>query len=421
MSKKVIVNFFQNIALLTLTVTAVLLLMRFPMLDGVVSGQMRALLYTQEDKAQVSIDLSSVITNVHLVVTDEMEFGRYAQMNAPAEGSDFQRLEPLLRGAIGSAAAGRNATHTEFRNALNTPGVYVDLTVALPISVVAEWLGEEFGGEDEIRALALTTVRETAVLFFLRSDGTLMRCESALTSTAVRELVAGFSPNGGRFAYESEYDSLAPYTVLVQKMGAMAQMNASIPAGYSAYNLLTALEFNAHANSRYFESSGTEVVMQAPHFLWIGTDGAVHYSGDGEVTDGLYRIACAGESPTAVEALRGAYILACALSEGVDAAPLALERIEKTELGWIVNFCYRFGGVAVRLGDERQALRVVIRGDTIVEFDYFCRTYEATQESTYLLPPVMAVAIASMHDGAELTLAYVDNGAGAHSAYWFAK
>ena len=421
MSKKVIINFFQNIALVALTVTAVLLLMRFPMLDGVISGQMRVLLSAPESRDQIGVDLSSAVSTVHLVVTDDAEFGRYTQMNASADGVDFQRLKPILRGAIGSAAVGRNATHTEFRNALNSPGVYVDLTTALPVSVVAAWLGEEFGTEDEIRALALTTVRETAVLFFLRTDGTIMRCESALTSSAVREMVASFSPNGGRFAYESEYASLAPYTVLVQKMGAMSRVNASIPAGYSAYNLLTALELNAHANSRYFESSGTEVVMQAPHFLWIGTDGAVHYSSDGEVTDGLYRIACEGEHPTAVEALRGAYNIACALSEGVDAAPLALESVEKTELGWIINFCYRINGVTVRLGDEKQALRVVVQGDTIVEFDYFCRTYESTQESTYLLPPVMAVAIASMHDGAELTLAYADNGEGAYSAYWFAK
>lgn len=421
MNKKIIINFFQNIAILALTVTAVLLLMRFPMLDGVIGGQMRALLSAPESSEQREVDLSAVITTVHLVVTDEADFGRYTHMNAPSDGADFQRLEPLLRGAIGSAAQRKTATHTEFRNALKTPGIYVDLTTALPVSVVAAWLGEEFDGEDEIRALALTTVRETAVLYFLRADGSIVRCECALTSSAVREAVADFSPNGGQFAYESGYSTLAPYTVLVRKMDAMEQMIVSIPAGYSAYNLLTALDLNAHANSRYFESSGTEVVMQAPHFLWIGTDGAVHYSSDGEVTDSLYRIAVAGEEPTAVEALRGAYILACALSKGVDAATLSLESIEKTDLGWIVNFCYRADGVRVRLSDDRQALRVVIQGDTIKEFDYFCRAYEPTQENTLLLPPAMAVAIASTHDGAELTLAYVDNGASVHSACWLVK
>ena len=421
MNKKIVINFFQNITLLALTVTAAFLLMRFPMVDDVIGGQMRALLSVSEDREQRVVDLSNVITAVHLVITDEVEFGRYAQMNAPTDGADFRRLEPLLRGAIGSAAQGRTATHTEFRHALNTPGIYVDLTVSLPVSVVAAWLREDFYGDEEIRALALTAERETAVLFFVLEDGAIVRCECALTSSAVRGMAESFSPNGGKFAYESGYSELAPYTVLVQKMDTMQQVSVSIPAGYSTYNLLTALGLNAHANSSYFESSGTEVVMQAPHFLWIGTDGVVHYSSDGEVSDSLYRIICAGENPTAVEALRGARALADALSDGMDAAPLALESVEKTDLGWIVNFCYRLDGVFIRLNNEKQALRVVIRGNTITEFDYLCRTYEPTQESTLMLPPAMAVAIASMHDGAELMLAYVDNGTGMHSVCWLVE
>lgn len=421
MNKKLIVNFLQNLALLTLTVTAMLLLMRFPMLEGVVSGRMRAILSAPESAVQHSVDLTGAVAAVHLVVTDETGFGRYAKINAPTAGMEFQKLEPLLRGAIGSATDSREATHAEFRTAMETPGIYVDLTTALPVSAVAAWLGEQFVGDDSVRALALTTARETAMLFFLREDGSLLRCECALTSSAVREVAAEFQPNGGQFAYESEYGTLAPYTVFVQTVDSVAKVDASIPGGYSAYNLLTALNFNAHTNSRYFESSGTEVVMQAPHFLWIGTDGSVHYSSDGEVTDPLYRLNCAEEAPNAVEVLRGTYLLATALSSGTAAATLSLEQIERTETGWTVSFGYRYDGVSVRLGNERAALRVVVTGDTITEFDYFCRAYTPTQEETVLLPPSMAVAIASVYNGGELTLAYVDDGGSVHGAHWFAE
>ena len=421
MNKKVIVNFLQNLTLLTLTVTAMLLLMRFPMLEGVAGGRMRELLSAPESAVQHSVDLSGAVAAVHLVVTDETEFGRYAKINAPTSGVEFQQLEPLLRGAIGSATDAREATHAEFQTAMETPGIYVDLATALPVSVVAAWLGEQFDSDDSVRALALTTARETAMLFFLREDGSLLRCECALTSSAVREVAATFQPNGGQFAYESGFGTLAPYTVFVQTVDSVVKVDASIPAGYSAYNLLTALNFNAHTNSRYFESSGTEVVMQAPHFLWIGTDGSVHYSSDGEVTDPLYRIACAGETPNAVEVLRGAYLLATALSSGTEAATLSLEQIEKTETGWTVTFGYCYNGVCVRLGNERAALRVVVTGDTITEFDYFCRAYTPTQEESVLLPPSMAVAIASVGNGGELTLAYVDNGGDVHGAHWFAE
>lgn len=421
MNKRIIVNFLQNVTLLTLTFTAVLLLMRFPMLDGVVGGKMREILAAPESDVRSSVDLSGAIAAFHLVVTEETEFGRYTQLNASAAGAEFQQLEPLLRGAIGSAAEIREATHAEFRTALETPGIYVDFTTVLPVSVVAAWLGEKFDCEDNIRALALTTARETVLLFFLREDGSVARCECALTSSAVREITAAFPSNGGRFAYESEYTTFSPYTVLVQTVNSAAQMEAAIPAGYSAYHLLTALNLNAHTTSRYFESSGTEVVMQAPHFLWIGTDGTVHYSSDGEVTDQMYRISGAGEVTDAVAALRGAYFLATALSSGTDAAQLSLDKIEKTETGWIVSFCYRLNGIRVRLGNERAALRVVINDGVIEEFDYYCRAYTPTLENANILPPLMAVAIASMQDGAELTLAYVDTGMSVHGAHWFAE
>ena len=248
-----------------------------------------------------------------------------------------------------------------------------------------------------------------------------MRCECALTSSAVREVASEFQPNGGQFAYESEYTGLAPYTVFVQKVDSVVQLGGSIPAGYSAYNLLTAMNLNAHTNSRYFESSGTEVVMQAPHFLWIGTDGAVHYSSDGEVSDPLYQITCENGDPDAVEVLQGVCRLATALSSGTAAAPLSLEYMERTDAGWIVTFGYRYGGICVRQGDERAALRVVVTGDIITEFDYYCRAYTPLQENVVLLPASMAVAIASTHSGGELTLAYVDDGVNVYGAHWFAQ
>lgn len=421
MNKKAVINFLQNLTLLTLSFTAVLLLTRFPMLDGALSGRVRELLYAPEQTVQSSFDLTTAITAVHFAVTDDVEYGRYTEINAAADGAEFQKISPLLRAAIGSATPGRAATQAELRKALETPGIFVDLTTVLPLEVVAAWLGEEADGEGGIRALALTTARETAILFLIMGDGSVMRCECALSSSAVREITSGFAPNAGQFAYESGYGTLAPYTVLVQQVSGTARMNASVPAGYSAYNLLTALDFNAHTNARYTESSGTEVVMQSPRILRIGTDGTVQYSSDGNVTNELYRVACAGETPSASEALQGACALAAALSGGTDAASLSLDSVEKTETGWIVTFCYRLGGVRVRLNDERAALRVTIEGDTIREFEYYCRAYTPAEENSVLLPPLMAVAIASMHENAELMLAYVDNGSAVIDTHWFAE
>lgn len=421
MNKKLFINFLQNLSLMMLSVTAILLLLQFPMLDGVLSGKMRALLSASESSVERSEDLTTAVASVHFAVTDDNEYGRCTKINEPTSGADFQKLLPLIREAIGSAAGETPATEAELKEALNGSGIYVDLTTTLPLSFVAAWLGEEYESADNVCALALIAAQETAVLFFLRDDGTVIRCESALTSSAVRELTASFVPNGGRFAYESDYKSLAPYTILVRETGVMAQIGASIPNGYSAYNLLTALDFNAHTNARYTESGGAEVVIQSPRMLKIGPEGTVRYSSSGEITNELFRIPCSGEQPTSAEILQSACTLADALCSGTNAASLSLESVEKTESGWIISFCYHTNGVRVRLSDERSALRVIVVGDTITEFEYYCRAYTPLQENSALLPPSVAVAIAAMHEGAELTVAYVDNGAAILNANWLSQ
>lgn len=421
MNKKLFIDLLQNAALVILSVTAVLLMLQFPMLDGAISGRMHALLSSPESAPEKNFDLATAVTAVHFVVTDDYEYGRCTRINASTSEAEFQKIAPLFREAIGSAAEQKNATETEFRAALKSSGIYIDLTTVLPVSMVAAWLGEELVSDSNIRALALTTAQETAMLYFLKEDGSVVRCVSALSSSGVREITVTFAPNGGRFAYETEYAALSPYTVMVQDVDAVAQIGAALPAGYSAYNLLTALEFNAHTNSRYTESGGAEVVIQSPQILKIGPDGTVRYSSDGEVTNELYRVVSMGSEPTSAEVLQAACLLANALSEGTNAAQLSFDGAEKTDDGWIILFCYRVGGIRVRLNEDRAALRVIITGDRIVEFEYYCRAYTTMQETDALLPPSIAVAIAAMYEDAELSIAYVDNGASMMTARWFAQ
>ncbi len=417
MNKKRIVNWLQNLALVALSISAVFLLTRLPVVEGAVRGQMQALLTMPDNTVRSNRDISFAVSSVHIAVTDEIEYGRYAGINVPVDGEVFQRLLPLLREAIGSVSGREETTDEIFRAALETPGIYLDLTVDLPLACATAWLGEEYDDNGAVRALALTAEEETATLFWRRADGTVMRGKSALTSVAVRELAATFAPNGGRFAYESGFDTLAPYTVLVQEVESAADVRAAIPDGYSAYNLLTALDFNAHTYSRYTESSGVEVVFQSPRMLRISADGTVSYSSAGEVHSELYQVAGA----TSVQALQGACAIAAALTEGTGAGTLAVNSVEQTETGWIVTFEYCVGGIKVRLGNDRTALRVVISGDAVTEFEYFCRAYTDTEQSSVLLPPTMAMAIAALHDGAELTMAYVDSGADVIGASWFAE
>lgn len=421
MLKKKVVDMLQNVALATLTVTAVLLIARIPMLDGVIGGRVRDLLSSVEQTQRHTIDLADSVTAVHFAVTDDVSFGRYTKLNALTSGADFQRAAPLLREAIGSAAVWEQVAETQFRNSLSHAGVYIDLMTVLPVSVVAAWLGEEVERDDMIRAMALTTEEETAGIYFLCEDGMILRCASALSSKAVCDVTGTFQPNGGCFAFETEYSGFAPYMVMVRTMDQLAQVNASLPAGYSAFNLLTALEFNPHTYARYVESGGTEVVLQSPHVLRIDADGTVRYNNSGIVEDNLYRISSTGEVPTVAEVLYSACLLAEVLSGGTDASPMSLDTVEKSENGWIISFCYRVDGVLVRLKDDRCALRIVVTEDTITEFNYYCRSYTATQENSVLLPVSIAVALAVQNEGTGLSVVYVDGGTSMLGAHWLVE
>lgn len=423
MSNKRIVDFFQNLILVALAVSALYLLTRFPMMDGAVKGKMKEFLVGQDSAVQQTAEISGAVSAVHLVVTDQYEYGRYACLNVASNGVEFQRLAPLFREAIGSATVGEGVSGEAFRAALEQPCIYMDLGTALPISVISAWLGETDAdmGDGEVRSLVLAATEETAELYLVEGDGDALRCTSALTSNAVRELTATFAPNDGRFAFETGYETLSPYAILIQESPAAVMLTAALPSEYTAYNLLTALEFNAHTMSRYNESSGVEVVMQSPLTLRIGMDGSVNSSADGDVPQGIYRLSCAGETPTAKEALQSACTIVHALREGTNAAEMTLDAVKRTENGWIITFNYHVGGIRVDLGEDRDALRVVISGDTVTSFDFICRSYTPLEQTSDLLPPDMAAAIASMHRGVELTLAYVDNGAGTLDARWFAR
>lgn len=103
--------------------------------------------------------------------------------------------------------------------------------------------------------------------------------------------------------------------------------------------------------------------------------------------------------------------------------------MEAGENGWSVTFRYQADGVPVLFPQGSQALTVTITGQAITAFAYLCRSYnqvdmdadsapDAAGQQSPLLPPSMAVAIASLRPGAELSIGYVDNGSDPLFARW---
>lgn len=411
MSKK-LVDRLQNVALVVLTLSAVFLLLSFFHLRGGWTARFQTLLAVRPAAGgqEEASGVGELLAAPHIMVTSDSEYGRCGRLYTPAGDALLEKMLPLFGEALGSADQVGAAADQTLRAGLGKSSLYLDLTVELPLEVVAAWLGERTVFDRAVRAMALTTEgRDTAVLYLCGGEGEIFRYFTALPASAVEALTESVSPNGSLFAYETNYAPLAPYTVLVREAEGLPQVRSELPATYSSYRLLTALDFNAHTNSRYAEPGGTEVVMDGRRTLRIGPEGTVTYdSGEEDV----------GGRGGALEALRAAGRLAAALTGGVDASPLYLRRLEEREDGYLVGFQYQVEGVPVRFPDEADALTVLVRGAGIAEFTCRCRTYVPEEEASVLLPPIMAAAIASLYPEGELSLGYVDSGSGRLHADW---
>lgn len=419
MSKRT-VNRLQNLALALLSLSALFLLSRIPLFGGKWANQVHAFLTSpaavQEEQ---NANLSSALAAVHIVVTSDSEYGRYSQLYTPVDSTLFQQVGPLFQEALGSASEVGATADKTLQEALSTPSIYIDLTTELPLEAVAAWLGEETPYNRSVRAMALTTEEsDSAVLYLYSGDGSIFRYYTALPLSAVQDAAALCAPNSGAFAFESNYTTLAPYTVLTSQAVSAPVVQAALPTGYSSYNLLTALDFNAHTGFRYQESSGAEVITESPRTLRLDPDGTVSYSGSEDAASSLYRVAFSGEKPTTVDALQSGLQLAAVLTGSTGASSLYLRSIDATDTGWQLSFGYQAAGFPVFFPDGEEALTITITGRTIVSFTYRCRTYTSLEENSSLLPTTMAIAIASLHPGSGLSLGYIDNGSDTLSAFW---
>ena len=409
----------QNVCLILLTLSALFLLARLPMLREIrLPGQVPALFSPeaspggQEEEALPA----AMFPSMNLMVTGDSQYGRYGRLCVSADDTSLQQITPQFGEALGSASTAERVSDDVFRRALEGPGLYLELTAGqLPLEAAAAWLGERAVGFDQLlRAMALTIGEaDAAQLFLLDGQGDIFCYDTALPASAVRTLCESFSPNGGYFSYETASEGVAPYTVLTAEALAPPDLLAELPAGYSVYNLLTALGLNAHTLSRYTESGGAEVVEESSRTLRITPDGGVTLISRGG--SALYRASGRGLRET----LAAAWRLAADLTKGTGASPLYLQAVEAAEGGYILRFRYQAEGIPIFFSDEEDALTVSYQNGGVASFAYRCRSYGAAEEEpAALLPASMAQAIAAERPGSGLSVGYEDDGTGRLSAQW---
>lgn len=419
--KRRLTNALQNVIMAVLALSALYLLIRLPIFQGALARRLQTFLTAPAgDSAEAPSGLDGEFASVGLMVTGGSGHDRCGLRCAGMDDPLLQAALPLFQEALGSAGEIGLAADLTLQTALESPGIYLNLPSPLPLEAVSVWLGGEDAVFDrQVGSMALTTEESGSAMLYLRGgDGEIFRYATALPVSAVEALCETAAPNGSSFAYETNYAALDPYAILAPQPEGLKNITGGLPGGYSAYNILTALDFNAHTSYRYPESGGAEVVIDTPRTLRISPDGTVSYTGAGEVDSELYHAAKPGEAPSMAGALRAACRLADALTSGSVASPLYLYAVESAGDGWRISFRYQWEGIPIHFPDGPDALSVTVSGGEVTSFTYRSRLYEEAAPAGRLLPVSMAVSIASLYPGGGLNIGYVDAGGEALAPQW---
>ncbi|MDD5938770.1 MAG: hypothetical protein PUC36_07145 [Clostridiales bacterium] len=345
-------------------------------------------------------------------------------------GRVFNQVSAFFAEAFSTAGAPVSISEKEWRELLESPGVYCAFQGQPPLSALSAWLGGgDFSNGGSAQTLLLAWDGTDVRLSW--QDGT--HCWSAVTQVSwqnsLEEVLDEFNPNGAAFAYtlaesDGTYDTLDPYVLVSMTVPQPEIYHSSSPDltgdRDTLERLMNALGFQSGGGAAYETSEGL-TVSEGTDRLRAGRGGAVLYHAGGD--ESRYPVACAGETPTAVEAAGAAWdLLNRAAADWKGESSFVLTGVEKTPEGWTVEFHYRLSGIPVLTGEMGRAAQFVIEGRQITDFSLLLRTYTAS--GTFSSIPreyLAAAALRSMPDaGGKLTLCYSDTGSETVSAGWLA-
>ena len=409
---------WQNLAILVLSLSAVLLLIIVGPLE--LSGengllQLSQLISGDADPPAEASDLSAVSAPVNLVLSNE--YGRRGELLTTTLSESAARCGSLIREAVGSAYSPAEVEIGELSRTLEGSSLFMDFLFPLPAQVVASYFGTDFSADRSVRCLMLAaTGKENCVLYLWDGEEAVWRYSTAVPESTLLSALSDIDVNGARFACEAgeDYDFLFPLTVLPGERVTRRVLSGATASGATdADRLLGVAGFNVHTNYRYPEGDGTQVIVESPRTLRIRPDGVVEYTGDSDTATGLF-LAPAGaeEEPGAVVAALTALRLAEALlpHELSGSGRFFLTGMERGDSGWKITLGVHVEGVPVYHSDAANAAEVTFTGGAVTGFVLHCRSYTAGEEEYRLLPLAQAAAMAAGRKDAMLTVGYVDRG-----------
>ena len=325
--------------------------------------------------------------------------------------SNYASIATLLGEAIGSANQLSVTDESEWREKLLEPGVYLDYIGAIPIGVLAEWVGasspDEFP-QINVRRLLLIKQGESADLYFKdEGSGIYYTCHTEVRFNDVEQaLDSTMTPNDGMFAFEMEsgYDNIDSYTLFSGTWPEISSFSITSPlqSVEEQERLMTELGFNPDSEARYEESDGTNVIVESNAVLRFTAAGNVQYRGTSESMNLEFN---ANEDLGAAISWARRLLTTCS---GVGEQYAYL--VSAQQVGDTITICFNWSiqGVPLSLGGNKYAMSVTITDGVVRTMEMNLRSCMQSDTENTLLPEELAAA--AVTNNGELMLYYGEDG-----------
>lgn len=422
-------DFFQNLAIVLLTLSAVLLFARSQFYNlGISAGSHYLSRFTGSSStitSPVSEQRRPISIPVRVVVTGA--YGRYGGFPLSTSGQEFEPLGSLLSEVIGSSHTFSPCQEQDFLDALSTGfSVYYDFGSSLPLPILSGLLGLSMSEEQALsaqRVLVADHGQDYLCLYLWDGGSHWWKSRTVLSPNVLLETVNLYELGGVTFAMDlqEQAEDLPPLTLIPNHTEAPVFPMLSASSTVSAMDsLLSALNFNPRTNLRYLDADGAEVIIEGERSLRIGSDGTLNYQSGGESLLSIH--SSHTQSPTPWEAVVGVdQLLNTIAGDETEGVSLALSGMHQNEEHISLEFCYAIDGVPILFTDGVPAAEVRLDGSVISSLELRYRRYHVSTAPSLLLPLQQALAISAQKKAGELWIGYADRGGEEVSAEWISQ
>lgn len=395
----------KNFAILLLSLSAVLLLLRITIRGGQPASR--------EPGTTLPTSYGSAATPVFLLLTGED--GSHYALKYDNDGK--QRLSAqfsaYLGEALGSAETLTELSAEDFRTALKGVGVFFDYLYPQPLEIIAAGLGTEvtdaMAGKTA-RRLFLSGVEDKLLLCFIDSDtGRIYSSSLSPSFSSLRERVSQFPLGSAEFAFEldGEYEELDPYFIFSHEAAQLRAATAANPLREIDFSsqILRQFGMNPATASQYPEVDGSAVYVDGEKSLRIGVSGRIVFSAQ----EKALRVSGEGETPTANELISFCHgIVQNTLAQQSGEGGLVFSGLRHKGSASTVSFLYYLNGVPVMLPGDEYAANFQIVDGSLVRAEIYFRNYSFSDNNLSAIPEKQAAALAKA-EGGEPVLMYRDN------------